>query len=270
MSQQSCAVLIGATGGIGQAIAEQLCKQGKPLVLVGRNEHKLESLRKRLRELYPLVYTISRICDISSAEDRQQLLNVVEQLPMGVDLLINNAGINHLALFEQQSDEEISEIIQINSVYPLLLLKLFLPYFLQRDKPVQIINVGSTFGAIASPGFVAYSASKFALRGATEALGREYADTPVRIRYFSPRATLTDLNSEQVVSMNRAMKVQMDPPERVAKELVNFLNNRKSIYYVGWPEKLFVVINQLLPKLVSSEFRKSLPLIRKYASEKSS
>lgn len=261
-------ILTGATGGIGRAIAKELLSRGSSLVLTGRSEKKLEELVAELcaASLPDSEATIHRItCDLSSEANRRELMDFVESRPENFNVLINNAGINEFGMFTQQSETAIAQQLQVNALYPLLLTRQVLGYFEKRSVPGQIINIGSTFGSIGYPGFTAYSASKFALRGASEALAREYADTDIRIRYFSPRATSTDLNSSNVVLMNQELNVAMDTPETVAKELADFINADKRTRFLGWPEKFFVSINQLLPEVVSNSLKKNLPVIRKYA-----
>lgn len=264
----NCAVLVGATGGIGQAIAHQLNREGVNLVLVGRNTDTLESLAESLLQERPGAQVHRFACDISSGQQRQALLRFVEALPTKVDLLINNAGINDFALFEQQSDQVIAELMAVNALYPMLLTRLFLAYFSHEGHAAQVVNVGSTFASIAYPGFAAYCASKFALRGGTLALAREYVDTPIRIRFFAPRATRTALNSSSVCEMNNELGVAMDDPQRVAGEFVQFLRGSKTIYHLGWPEKAFVFINKVLPGVVTGSLKKSLPVIRRYAGQR--
>jgi hypothetical protein len=99
------------------------------------------------------------------------------------------------------------------------------------------------FGAIGFPGYVAYSTTKFALRGFTEALRRELAGSSVTVQYLAPRATRTPINSSAVERMNAELGVAMDPPERVARELAELLRTGRRSAVVGWPEKLFVRIN---------------------------
>lgn len=262
------AVLVGATGGIGQAIARELNQQGVNLVLVGRNQETLESLAAELLEARPGAQIHRFCCDIASGRQRESLIDFVESLPGKVDLLINNAGINDFALFEQQSDQVIAELLAVNALYPMLLTKLFLGYFSRNKQPAQVINVGSTFGSIAYPGFTAYCASKYALRGASLALAREYADTPIRIRFFAPRATQTKLNSTRICELNQKLGVVMDAPDYVAKEFVQFLRGSKTVYHLGWPEKVFVFLNKLVPGVVTGALKKSLPVIRHYAEQR--
>ena len=268
MKKQTTAVLVGATGGIGWAMAEQMYKHGYNLVLVARSEQKLNALAVHLKAMYPKGgHLYERCCDISDAASQQQLIHYVKTLPQPVNRLINNAGISDFSLFEQQSPEKMAQLLSINAIHPLQLSQHFLRYFSERGEPAEVINVGSTFGSIAYPGFTAYCASKFALRGATEALSREYADTAIKVRYFAPRATQTPLNSEKVVNLNHALGNAMDTPELVAKEFVRFLDGRQTMLHLGWPEKFFVFVNKLLPNLVSGELKKALPLIRRYATQ---
>ena len=256
---------MGATGGIGQAIAKQLHKSGMNLILVGRNQKTLEALSLQLKTGAGKGDIYQCKCDISDEKNRRDLATFIKSLPHVIDIMINNSGINDFALFEEQTDETISELLQVNALYPLLLIKQLLPYFSKQSVSVQVINVGSIFGSIAYPGFAAYSASKFALRGATEALGREYADTNIHFRYFAPRATQTSLNTDAVIQMNKELKSSMDTAEKVAKEFAVFIKSKKTIQYLGWPERFFVWINQIMPRLVSREIKKMLPVIRKYA-----
>lgn len=137
-------------------------------------------------------------------------------------------------LFSHQSSEAIEQMMLINVVYPLQLIQHIIP-LMSKTAPSQIINMGSTFGSIGYPGLCA---SKFALRGATEALAREYSNSPIQFKYFSPRATDTAMNSPVVVEMNAKLGVKMDSPAFVAEELYQFLQNDKLYYQVGYPEKI--------------------------------
>jgi len=255
-------VLTGASGGIGRAIAEKLDAAEARLVLVGRNEDTLKELVSSFGgEKHAYV-----VADISSDEGRRHLRQFCESLgAQGIDVLVNCAGINDFGLLEDQSQVAIVDTISINLVSPMLICQDLLPMLRCRDD-AQIINIGSTFGSIGYPGFSAYCASKFGLRGFTEALRRELADTHLRISYIAPRATQTALNSDRIVAMNNELGTAMDDPSVVATEVMRVIGERKPLdKYMGWPEKLFVKINALLPTLVDSSLRKQLPIIRRFA-----
>lgn len=262
--ERPLAVITGASGGIGAAIAQRLARSGYDMVLVGRKAEALDALKHQLEYVYPAAQITTIAADITDSESRSALLAKLEGLPQKVALLVNNAGINCLGLLTSQSEDMIQAQFATNAIAPILLSRLMLQAAGDTSR-LQIINVGSTFGSIGYPGFSVYSASKFALRGFTQALAREYADTGVRVRYFAPRATRTALNSSAVEAMNAELGVAMDDPDTVADEFERFLHSNKAAWFVGWPEKVFVAINQLRPSIVAGALRKQLPVIRKYA-----
>ena len=110
--------------------------------------------------------------------------------------------------------------------------------------------VGSTFGAIGFPHFASYSASKFALRGLSEALRRELSDAGVRVSYVSPRATDTAMNSAAVRELQAMTGARVDDPLKVAKAIVAAVQAGSRERQLGWPERLFVRLNALMPRLV--------------------
>lgn len=271
----SYTVLIGATGGIGQEIAKQLCLNNNPVILVGRNTQTLAELQHKLSQDYPKLAIESYACDLSLPASQDDLVRTLTQFTSGsnkapsgtIDTVILNAGINDFALLIDQSDQLLEQMMLVNVSYPLQLIKRLLPVLITQGQPSQIITIGSTFGSIGYPGYSAYSASKFALRGATEALSREYADTNVRLRYFAPRATKTTMNSNAVMSMNQELKVGMDSPDIVAAALVKFIKGQQASQHIGFPERLFAWLNRVFPSFVGSAIVKDLPTIKRYAKK---
>lgn len=258
------AVILGATGGIGKAIAQQLCEKNINVILVARNQQALHEIHSRLSEKFPKLKLSYIACDLNHANQRQHLVEMLKQQNVCINYYINNAGINDFSLFSQQSSEMIEKMMLLNVVYPLELIQQLIP-FMATQGPSQIINIGSTFGSIGYPGYVSYCASKFALRGATESLAREYAHSPIQFKYFSPRATNTAMNSPIVNQMNQALGVKIDEPEFVAEELYRFLQNDQLYYQVGYPEKIFVKINQVLPQVASKSIVKDIQQIQHFA-----
>lgn len=269
-SSLSYTVLIGATGGIGKEIAKQLCLNNNPVILVGRNTQILAELQHKLSQDYPKLAIESYVCDLTLPASQDDLVNTLTQFtssPNTIDTVILNAGINDFALLTDQSDQLLEQMMLVNVSYPLQLIKRLLPVLITQGQPSQIITIGSTFGSIGYPGYSAYSASKFALRGATEALSREYADTNVRFRYFAPRATKTTMNSNAVMSMNQELKVGMDSPDIVAAALVKFIKGQQASQHIGFPERFFAWLNRVFPSLVGSAIVKDLPTIKRYSKK---
>lgn len=247
-------VLTGASGGIGLAIAAALCANGARVLAVARHADPLQPL---LQE-YPAQLTWMG-ADLTFLVDRRKVLNAAQALG-GANLLINAAGVNHFAMFEQLDDSDINAMLAVNISAPMCLTRLLLPLLKQADS-AMVVNVGSTYGSIGYPGYAAYCASKFALRGFSEALRRELADTRVNVLYVAPRATRTPMNSPAAQALNVALKANVDDPKTVASAVIHAIAGDRRDLYLGWQERFFVRLNNLLPHLVDRGLRKQLPLI---------
>lgn len=259
MNISECRALItGATGGIGQAVVEGLCRQDAHLLVAGRNVDSLQNLARRFPGQIEVVQA-----DMGTAAGRDAVLGAAMRFG-GLNCLINAAGVNRFGLLEQHDEGAIAEIIGLNVTSTLQLTRRLLPELLRQEQAL-IVNLGSTFGSIGYPGFTAYCASKFALRGFSEALRRELADTRVNVLYIAPRAARTAMNEAHVVALNKELNVAMDDPHVVATAVVNALRSERREIFLGWPEKLFVRLNSLLPRLVDQALRKQLPVIKRFA-----
>jgi short-subunit dehydrogenase len=257
-------LLTGASRGIGKAMALALSGKAERLFLLGRDLQALRNVASLISGTEVIVLA-GDLAEASFRSDVQQAVSVAG----GIDVLINNAGISDFSAFEHQDVSAIETLVQVNLLAPMQLSRQLLPLML-REPEAQIINIGSTFSYIGFPGFASYAATKFGLRGFTEALGRELADTSVRVRLFSPRATKTEINTPAVTRMNAQLGTTEDDPADVAQQFLAFLSTRQTEYRVGFPEKLFAKINQTLPGLVSQSLRKQLPVIRQALSSLSS
>lgn len=255
------AVLTGASGGIGAAMAQALADAGVRLLLVGRRESALRALAARLGAPHRAL-----VADVTSAEGRAAVQHACAALPQGLDLLINNAGVSEFGAFDAQPAALIEDQITTNLLAPMLLTQGLLPA-LRRAPRGLIVNVGSGFGGLGYPGFTAYAASKFGLRGFSEALRRELADSTVGVLYLAPRATATAINSERVVALNSALGNATDAPEVVAQALLRQLRTEQPMLVVGRPERFFVRLNALLPGLVDRAIRRQLPTIRRFLTD---
>lgn len=249
-------LLTGATGGIGRAIARQLSDAGARLTLVGRDRDKLEALQVQLAGQPSTV-----VADINTAEGRSAVFRQCEVY--GLDLFVNAAGVMDFQLYDRQSGEWVERMVTTNLLSPMLMSQGLIPLLRQRPESAMV-HIGSIFGSIGHPGFTAYCASKFGLRGFVEALQRELADTPIKVLYLAPRATRTDLNNSAVTALNDALGNTTDTPEKVAEQLMIVLADPSHQSFMGWPEKLFVRLNGLFPGIVHNALVKKLPLIRRH------
>jgi short-subunit dehydrogenase len=253
-------VLTGAAGGIGSAVARRLAAAGAELVLSDLRAEPLERLRAGLPAERPVRLVAA---DVATEPGRQALVSAARE--QRANVLINVAGINPFGLVTEQSGVELARAMTVNAIAPMLLTQAFLPVLAERTR-AQIINVGSTFGSLGFPGFSVYAASKFAVRGFSEALRRELADTAIRVQYVAPRATRTSLATDRVRALNDELGVGMDSPEDVAAAIERALRTERAEIYLGRSERLFVKLNALLPRLVDRFLLRQLPIVRRHAA----
>ncbi|RMF97710.1 MAG: SDR family oxidoreductase [Gammaproteobacteria bacterium] len=256
-------LITGGAGGIGSAIAREMLSAGAAVMLVDRDPEALERTAGNLAaEPQDRLATIT--CDLTDCRDLERLRREARDWRGGVDVLINAAGVNHFGLFIKQSPAQLEQTLAINVLAPMKLCHVLLPNLLKKPE-AAVLNIGSVFGSIGYPGYAAYAASKFAVRGFTESLRRELADTQVSFHCIAPRATRTGINSAAVDAMNEALGNHVDSPDAVARAVCRTLEKGRGFAVVGWPEKLFARLNALLPGIVERAIVRQLPLIRKCA-----
>jgi short-subunit dehydrogenase len=254
------ALLVGATGGIGSAIADALAPHCDAMLLVGRNAERLRTLGTDIAAATSVTCVAA---DIATPSGRADVLEGARQLG-GMNLLVNCAGASAFGWLGEQSEDAIESIVTVNLVAPMLLVRRLLP-ILESQPSATIVNVGSIFGYLGYPGCAAYSASKFGLRGFTEALRRELSGGPVRVTYLAPRSTRTPLNSDAMYALNESLGVAVDAPEVVARALLRLLSTPRRERLLGFPEALYARLNQLVPALVDKALARKLPQIRRHA-----
>lgn len=257
-------LLTGASGGIGRAVALELARRGVRLVLSGRNHAALAALSTDigLRGGHAEVV----IGDLLAPQGAEQVLAQALALDPKLDVVINCAGASHFGNFETTPPEVLDTIWRTNVLAPMRLIQAALPT-MRGQKQGLIVNVGSIFGSIGFPCFAAYSSSKFALRGFSEALRRELAGSGVDVLYFAPRYTRTAFNADAVSRMATAVKMNQDEPEQVASALMEAIEANLRERYLGWPERFFVRLNALFPRLVDGALVKQAGQMRPYALE---
>jgi short-subunit dehydrogenase len=257
-------LITGASGGIGRALAKELHGRGASVLLVGRDAQALEGAVQELGGRSARADWCA--ADLATGEGRAKVVEAGSHWGgTGINVLVNNAGLGDFGMLDALDDATIERLFAINAVAPMQLTRALLPT-LRSQPAAAILNIGSVFGSLGYPGFAAYSASKFAMRGFTEALRRELADSSIRVHYFAPRATRTGMNASAVERMNAELKVAMDLPGPVAAAACDVLEAGRTSAVFGWPEKLFVRINALLPGVVDGSLRKQLPVIRRHAA----
>lgn len=258
-SKPHTVVLTGATGGLGTALAKALSAQGILLVLCGRDNARLEQLNRQLGGQHHCVAS-----DLSTSSGRQAVRAYCQQFTHGIDALINNAASNHFGPLNQMNESTVQQMLITNLMVPIELTRLLLPILAKADN-AQIINIGSAFSRLGFPGFSVYSACKFGLRGFTEAMRRELADTSITVRLFAPRTISTAMNDDNVTAMNKALGNHSDSVESVANQFIDFFQQaQRSEQFLGWPERFFGWLNSINSRWIDQGLIKKLPVIQRY------
>ncbi len=256
-------VLTGASGGIGSALTAEFVAAGARVIAVSRDLVRLQ----RVVAAHPRDAVVAVAADVATAAGRAEI--AVQARGRDASLLVIAHAQAAFGMFEAQDDDALEHTLHTNLVAPMLLIHALLPMLRAQATvaaPAAVIAIGSTFGSLAYPGFAAYSASKYGLRGLIEGLHREYADSALRFQYLAPRATRTAFNSAAVDAMNRELKVAHDAPEAVAKMLRTAIERGTPRKQLGWPEALFVRLNALLPGVIDRNLKTQLPVVRRHAA----
>ena len=181
------AVVTGASRGIGAAIASALAGQGARVVMLARNETRLNEAAKRLKGSIPLT------CDVSDPKSVVKAASKIKnELGAAPDILVNNAGIFGVSTVEETTTDFFIETINTNLVGPFLFVRAFLADMKKR-KSGHIVTIGSIADRTIYTGNAAYSAAKFGLRAVHEVLRAELRGSGVRASLISPASTDTEI-----------------------------------------------------------------------------
>ena len=239
------AVVTGASSGIGEATARLLAREhGASLVLVARREERLRALAS---ELGPRVSFCA--CDLTEDGAPGRVRAHVEERHGRLDLLVNNAGAAWRATFAEGGWENVRRHMEVNFDAVVRLTEALLP-LLRRSAPSAIVNVSSTAGRVARAGSGAYSASKFALAGWSDALAGEEAPNGVHVGLVLPGFITTEGFPQAELNENPLTRRLVSTPERGAQAIVDAGLNRKPERYVPRAFALAAAARVLAPRLV--------------------
>ena len=176
-----CSALItGASGGIGSAIARALHKQGATVFLTGRKEEALKNIAQELG-----TRTHIQVADLSDNEAINDLIVTANDVMGGLDILINNAGLTRDGLAMRMKDDDWAEVLEVNLTAGFRLARAALRGMM-KNRYGRIINITSVVGQIGNPGQVNYVASKSGVTGMTKALAAEVASRGITVNCVAP------------------------------------------------------------------------------------
>jgi short-subunit dehydrogenase len=244
------ALLTGASGGIGTHIARRLAAEEMHIALSGRREDALRALAEEIGALGVKAAPIP-----ADLGDRSQLDGLVERVEAAlgpIDVLVNNAGVESTSAFTAHTEQELSEMIEVNLTAPLLLTHKVLPGMLERGRG-HVVFVSSMAGKFGPAYSQPYAASKAGLIGLTQSLRAEYADRPVGFSVICPGfvagAGMYQRMVDEGHSSNRLLGETST--EKVAEAVVKAIcNDAAELLESGAPVRPLLALAQISPGLV--------------------
>ncbi|MEV0328013.1 SDR family oxidoreductase [Micromonospora echinospora] len=251
------AVVTGAAGGIGAALAHGLARRGSHLVLLDRDGDRLAEVAAAVRAAHPALRVDTHVVDLADAGATARVAETVRAAYPGIRLLVNNAGVALGGRFDEVTLEEFSWVIDINFRAVVQLTHALLPT-LKAEPGSHLVNISSLFGLIAPPGQAAYSASKFAVRGFTEALRHELVSDGVGVTCVHPGGIRTRIAAsarvgsgvdpdEYEAGRRRFEKLLTIDPARAAEVILDGVRRRRGRVLIGWSATLPDLMARILP-----------------------
>lgn len=255
-NQSKVAAITGAGSGIGLGLAETLALRGYDLALADIDQVSLDKALRSIR--HTGVRAMATLVDVADDSAMKAWAKEVVETLGQVNMLFNNAGVTVVDSAEHISKENFRWLMDVNFWGVVHGTQAFLPY-LKDVQDAHIVNVSSIFGVIAVPGQSAYNASKFAVRGYTESLRQELADTHIKVSCVLPGGVKTrivenaryyaasneDLTQEEMQEKFRQIAALL--PRQAASQILKGLDNNKAQILVGLDAKLMAWIQRLAP-----------------------
>jgi uncharacterized protein len=183
------ALITGASGGIGYNLAEIFTQQGYNLVLVARNESKLQHIKSEWEQKYNIqIHILAK--DLSLPSASQEIYNSIQSKNISIDVLVNNAGFGWRGYFAEMKESDVLEMIQVNITSLAHLTRLLLPQMIER-KSGKILNVASTAAFQPGPEMAIYYATKAFVLSFSEALSEEVRTCGITVTTLCPGPTDT-------------------------------------------------------------------------------
>lgn len=244
----STALLTGASSGIGRALALQLAPRVAGIALVARRAERLEALKKELEAVNPKLKVCVAPCDVSEVPDLERMVAQVERELGPVDLLINNAGLGYIGLFERGGWDKNHQMLRVNVEALTWLTYKLLPGMLQRRKG-GILNISSGFGMSWMPGVATYCATKHYVTAFSESLRSELRGTGVSVTQICPGPVKTEF--EEVAGN----PVGMPPPafltldaDQCARESLRAFERGRAMHVPGFVMRVLMLMNGQTPR----------------------
>ena len=257
LSRHTVGVITGAGSGIGRALALRLAREGCALALADKDAHNVAVTAADAKKAGAATVSTHAL-DVADLAAVMRFRDEVRQAHGRVSLLINNAGVALGGDFEQVSIDDMRWLLDINFWGVVHGCKLFLP-LLRQEREAQIVNISSIFGIMAPAGQAAYAASKFAVRGFSEALRHELGGSTIRVTTVHPGGVRTAIarnaraakgfgaeKRERMIA-DFEKKLARTTPEQAAERIVRGIKRGEQRIMIGADAWLLAALAWLLP-----------------------
>ncbi len=257
INNKGVAVITGAASGIGRALAVRFARESIAGVAISDvNENGLNETAALVKEMG--VPVSAHLVDVSKLDQVKEFASEVMEHHGRITHLVNNAGVGLIGTFDQLSIEDFEWLMGINFWGVVYGCKVFLPLMIDQDE-AHIVNISSVFGIIAPEEQTAYCASKFAVRGFTESLRHELAETNVSIMCVHPGGVKTNIVKNSRVGENAADewkqqgsklfdKIAKTSPEDAAEDIIEAIKSKNPRLLIGKDARAISHLSRLFPK----------------------
>jgi len=245
------AIVTGGSSGIGLAISIELARRGYDLMLVARNQERLERARERIqREQERRVQVIA--LDLAREGACEELVRIAESHGIRPEVLVNNAGIGHHGDFLGHSSESHQACIDLNLSATVRLSRAYAELMVMQGSG-YLLHVGSVSGFAPLPGYSVYAATKAFVASFSRALNYELRATGVSSTVLCPGYTETNFFETAGHSINGFVRRVLSQADDVARQGVDAMLKRKTICVPGLANRLMAFLTRLTPSGVVTE-----------------
>jgi short-subunit dehydrogenase len=249
----SRAIVTGASSGIGRAVALELARHGAGVVIVARRADRLRELADAIAALPQKAPVAMVVGDITDPAVRQQAIDAARSKLGGLDILVNNAGIGAMGLFEDADPQRARRLMETNFFALIEMTRLGLPLLKQGVKPI-LVNIGSIVGNRGVPFSSEYSATKFAVKGFSEAIRAEFVRHGIDVLVVSPGTTETEFFDRVIDSTGKPNwpEHKATSAEEVARLTVRAIRRGRHEIIPYGLGRVLCWLNRLSPRLVDA------------------
>lgn len=245
-------LITGATKGIGRALAHEFASHEHDLLLVARDEKRLQQVTQEIGAKYS-VKVDYHVADLSQPGSALTLYQALQDQGIWIKSLVNNAGIGYLGPYADMDLNKLHDLVQLNMISCGELTRLYLNEFIARNEG-SILQVASTAAFVPGPLMAAYYASKAYLVSLSRAIAYEIKETNVSLSILCPGATNTHFFAEAGLEhslLEKGYSGMMDPA-KVATIAYKGLQKKKLMIIPGFRNKIMAYSGTLAPKCISA------------------